>query len=98
MENENFYLKYLKNYILKQKENELKQNGKSDIEPLNYSNLVEKWYLKLIEKIDNSPPKYYVKSIHIVRNSIQDILNVRYDYCEFNEWVENISINIYISD
>ena len=96
MDKQYFYFEHLKNCILKQKENELKQNGKSDIEPLNYSKMIESWYSQLIEKINGFPPEYYVKSLYIVRNTNQDILNVWYDYCKTDEWTQHILLNIYV--
>ena len=76
------------------KMNVLKQKGKSDIEPQDYSQKIEEWYNQLVRMISMNPPKDYVKAICVTQDSHQIIKGIAYQY-DIEKYKEAFFINIF---
>lgn len=76
-------------------ENDKKQKGKSDIEPIDYVEKTDRWYKQIIKIVEMKPPNDYVKAIEIFQDSLQNIIDINYVYCEVNDYPMMLSINIY---
>ena len=81
--------------LYRHKENVIKQQGKSDIEPDDYLERTENWYQSMILLINQKPPTNYVKSLDIKLDEDKLICNIEYDYCEDNILSDYVYINIY---
>lgn len=77
------------------KENVIKQQGKSDIEPEDYLERTENWYQSMISLINQNPPTYYVKSLDIRLDEDKLICSIEYSYCDSNISSDYVYINIY---
>ena len=89
------YMDNLINNLYCHKENVIKQQGKSDIEPEDYLEKTEKWYHSMISLIVQNPPTYYVKSLNIKLDEKNFISSIKYDYCKGAEYPEYVYINMY---
>ena len=93
--NSSTYVDNLINNLLRHKENVIKQQGKSDIEPDDYLERTENWYQSMISLINQNPPTYYVKSLDIKLDEDKLIGSIEYGYCEGNISSDYVYINIY---
>jgi hypothetical protein len=93
--NSSIYVDNLINNLLRHKENVIKQQGKSDIEPEDYLERTENWYQSMISLINQNPPTYYVKSLDIKLDEDKLIGSIEYGYCEGNISSDYVYINIY---
>lgn len=73
----------------------LKQKGKSDIEPKDYEEQIEKWYNQLVGMININPPNDYVKAISVTQDSNQTIKKIIYQYNDLDTNKEDFFINIF---
>lgn len=88
------YLKHLLESMSNQKRNSINQIGKSDIEPPDYRERIEKWHADLKKKIQLKPPLRYVRSINVFE-SAGKIVEIEYNYFEANEQIHDATVNIY---
>lgn len=79
MDNEK-YLYHLLISISWQKQNTLSQKGKSDIEPPNYDERVERWYGQITDLVMNNPPQYYVDSLVVNEDDKENAISISYQY------------------
>ena len=93
--NSSIYMDNLINNLYRHKENVIKQQGKSDIEPDDYLESTENWYQSMILLINQKPPTNYVKSLDIKLDEDKLICSIEYDYCEDNIFSDYVYINIY---
>lgn len=93
--NINDYINDLYIKLAKHKENVLNQKGKSDIETQNYYDEVDTWYNQILKIISETPPTDFVKSILVFQDSCQIIKEIKYVYCDENDYENNIAINIF---
>lgn len=93
--NSSIYVDNLINNLLRHKENVIKQQGKSDIEPEDNLERTENWYQSMISLINQNPPTYYVKSLDIKLDEDKLIGSIEYGYCEGNIFSDYVYINIY---
>lgn len=91
----NIYLQHLKKRLNEHKLNTIKQSGKSDIDPYDYSLRSEKWYGQICELIEKNKPIDYVSSIRVLQDSVDNIVEVSYVYCTDNAAISNLSIDIF---
>ena len=91
----NEYLNYLFELLEKNKQNVLRQEGKSDIENPSYVEQVEIWYGQIKEYISENHPQYYVKSIDVFQDSQQIIKEINYNYCNDLDSYNYLAINIF---
>jgi len=89
------YMNNLINNLYRHKENVIKQQGKSDIEPEDYLERTENWYQSMISLINQNPPTYYVKSLDIRLDEDKLIGSIEYSYCDSNISSDYVYINIY---
>jgi len=88
MNNEN-YLHHLLSSMFWQKQNALNQKGKTDIEPGNCEERIEKWHNQLIETIIVNPPRYYVDAIIVYDDENDNVVNIDYLYYVEQENIES---------
>lgn len=88
------YLNNLINNLLVHKQNVLRQQGKSDIEPPDYIEKTEMWYADFLEWVNNNPPQNYVRAINVRQDASQHIQQIEYAYCE-GKVPTHIAINIF---
>lgn len=93
--NSSMYMDNLINNLYRHKENVIKQQGKSDIEPDDYLERTENWYQSMISLINQNPPTYYVKSLDIKLDEDKLVGNIEYGYCEGDISSDYVYINIY---
>lgn len=93
--NSSIYMDNLINNLIHHKENIMKQQGKSDIEPDDYLERTENWYQSMISLIYQKPPTYYVKSLNIKLDENNLIGKIQYDFCKGAEYPDYVYINIY---
>ena len=77
-----------------QQKNELRQYGKSDIDPPDYIDQVHEWYNKLFSYIVMHPPKNYVKEIVFTvddSDGKERILKTEYIYFNSDEKQEMVA-------
>ena len=89
------YVNHLIDKLLDHKQNVLRQQGKSDIEPPDYSEKTEMWYEQIIEWVNNNPPKDFVKTIDVFQDDCQKIYRIKYSYSEGLNGCTHIAINIF---
>ncbi len=89
------YVNHLIDKLLNHKLNVLQQQGKSDIEPPDYSEKTEMWYEQIIEWVNNNPPQAFVKSIDVFQNDNQKICKIKYSYSGELKGRTHIAINIF---
>lgn len=89
------YLADLYSKVGEHKINILKQKGRSDIEPEDYEEQIEKWYNQLVRMINMTPPKDYVKGICVIQDSNQIIKKIIYQYNGLDTNKEVFFINIF---
>lgn len=88
------YLNHLLKSMLKQKQNAINQIGKSDIEPPDYRERIEKWYADLEIQIKLKQPIQYVRSINVFERA-GIIVDIEYNYFKANEKIHDATVNIY---
>lgn len=88
------YLAHLVKSMSNQKQNAINQIGKSDIEPPDYRERIEKWYADLKKQIEIKPPIRYVRSINVSEKAGK-IVDIEYNYFEANEQIYDATANIY---
>ena len=88
------YLTHLLESMSNQKQNSINQIGKSDIEPPDYRERIEKWYTDLETQIQLKQPLQYVRSINVFEKS-GEIVDIEYNYFEPNEQIYDTTANIY---
>ena len=71
-----------------------RQIGKSDLEPPDYRERIEKWYTDLETQIQLKQPLQYVRSINVFEKS-GEIVDIEYNYFEPNEQIYDTTANIY---
>lgn len=71
-----------------QKQNTLSQKGKSDIEPPDYVERIEKWYNQITDLVLNNPPHYYVDSLEVKEDDLENAVSISYQY--FDQPIEDI--------
>ena len=91
---ENQYLSHLLKSMSNQKQNSIDQIGKSDIEPPDYRERIEKWYAELKKQIQRKKPLKYVRSINVFEK-LGRIIDVEYNYYDADDSVSDATINIY---
>ena len=91
---ENKYLSHLLISMLNQEQNSINQIGKSDIEPPDYQERIEKWYAELRTQIQQKEPLKYVRSVNVFEKAGR-IIDVEYNYYDANQNVSDTTINIY---
>lgn len=89
------YLNNLIHNLLAHKQNVLRQQGKSDIEPPDYVEKTEMWYEQIIDWVNNNPPKDFVKSIDVFQDDYQKIYKIKYSYSEGLTGSTHIAVNIF---
>ena len=89
------YMQHLLSSIEKSREVIELQMGKSDLEPPDYSEKVDKWYEDLISLVRENEPKYFVKSVNIYENGIFEIEHIEYIYFDENCKIGTTSINLF---
>ena len=88
------YLKHLQSSMVNHKQNCLNQMGKSDIEPPNYREIIERWYSDLNIQIRAHQPDWYVRSINVFEQAGK-IVDIEYNYFEEDEKLYESTVNIY---
>ena len=88
------YLEHLLKSMSNQKQNSINQIGKSDIEPPDYRERIEKWYAELKKQIQFKKPIQYVRSINVFEISGK-IVDIEYNYFEANKQIYDATVNIY---
>ena len=88
------YLTHLLESMSNQKQNSINQIGKSDLEPPDYRERIEKWYTDLETQIQLKQPLQYVRSINVFEKS-GEIVDIEYNYFEPNEQIYDTTANIY---
>ena len=88
------YLNNLIHNLLAHKQNVLRQQGKSDIEPPDYTEKTETWYADLLEWVNNNPPQNHVRAINVRQDASKHIQQIEYAYCE-DKSPTHVSINIF---
>ena len=88
------YLTHLLESMSNQKQNSINQIGKSDIEPPDYRERIEKWYTDLETQIQLKQPLQYVRSINVFEKA-GIIVDIEYNYFEPNEQIYDTTANIY---
>ena len=88
------YLIHLLESMSNQKQNSINQIGKSDLEPPDYRERIEKWYTDLETQIQLKQPLQYVRSINVFEKS-GEIVDIEYNYFEPNEQIYDTTANIY---
>lgn len=81
MEKITAYYAHLHQSIEWEKENSLRQVGRSDIEPPNPIAVIEAWTGELFAQIEQKPPEYYVERLRVLRRG-REVLGIAYDYWE----------------
>ncbi len=71
-----------------QRKNALDQEGKTDLEPDNYRERIDRWYSQIIDLINDNPPSYYVEAIDVLEDAQENIIDVTYDYYDERDDVE----------
>lgn len=71
-----------------QKQNTLSQKGKSDIEPPDYVERIEKWYDQITDLVLNNPPQYYVDSLVVKEDDMENAVSISYQY--FDQSINDI--------
>lgn len=93
--------KYIQHLLLSMEkcmETVRRQMGKTDIEPPDYDEKVNKWYAELLEKIREKEPEYYVRSVDIYENGLFDINHIEYIYFSDDQKISTTSINLFDAD
>lgn len=90
----NEYLNHLLNSISNQKQNSINQMGRSDIEPPDYRERIEKWFSDLKRQIQIEQPQQYVRSMNVFEKAGK-IVDIEYNYFKDNEELYDTTINIY---
>ena len=88
------YLTHLLKSMSNQKQNSINQIGKSDIEPPDYRERIEKWYTDLETQIQLKQPLQYVRSVNVFEKAGK-IVDIEYNYFEPNEQIYDATANIY---
>lgn len=89
------YCDHLYRSLCRQRQNALRQEGKSNIDPADYADIVDAWYGQIFEYMAKNPPVYYVESVEIRQDSCQVIRELHYVYCSQTNYVEDVSISIF---
>ena len=76
------------------KQNSINQIGKSDIEPPDYRERIEKWYADLNIQIQLKQPLRYVRSINVFEKAGK-IVDIEYNYFQPDEQIYDTTANIY---
>ena len=63
-----------------QRKNALDQEGKTDLEPDNYRERIDRWYSQIIDLINDNPPCYYVEAIEMREDEYENVKSIIYDY------------------
>lgn len=92
---DNYYYEHLVNMLKDHIANELRQKGKSDIEPVDYVESVEKWYKQIFDFVEKNQPSDFVRSINVFQDSKQTIKKVEYVYSDDKNFTEYLSINVF---
>ena len=88
------YLAHLVKSMSNQKQNAINQIGKSDIEPPDYRERIEKWYADLNKQIQLKQPVRYVRSINVFEKAGK-IVDIEYNYFQPDELIYDTTANIY---
>lgn len=88
------YLDQLVICLEKYKMKVIDQVGKSNIEPADVREKVEKRYQQIIDITFENPPKYYVKGLTILQDDDQQIYEISYIYCDEFEFADHIVVNL----
>ena len=87
------YLYHLLVSIAWQKKNALNQKGKSDIEPPDYEERIEKWYGQIQDLVFENPPHFFVDSVNVIEDENENAISLRYQYyCESIQNEKKINI------
>lgn len=93
---DNYYYNHLIYMLKAHQSKELEQIGKSDIEPIDYSDQIEKWYQQLFDFVNKeNPPTDFVRSINVYQDDEQTIKKIEYIYCNDVNFTDYLSINIF---
>jgi len=68
--------------------------GRSDIEPPDYRERIEKWFSDLKRQIQIKQPQQYVRSMNVFEKTGK-IVDIEYNYFKDNEELYYTTINIY---
>ena len=88
------YLTHLLKSMSNQKQNSINQIGKSDLEPPDYRERIEKWYTDLETQIQSKQPVRYVRSINVFEKA-GEIVDIEYNYFQPDELIYDTTANIY---
>ena len=88
------YLTHLLKSMSNQKQNSINQIGKSDLEPPDYRERIEKWYTDLETQIQSKQPVRYVRSINVFEKAGK-IVDIEYNYFQPDELIYDTTANIY---
>lgn len=91
----NLYLDHLIANLYENKQNVIRQKGKSDLDSSDYTEKAEDWYAQILEYVHNNPPIQYVKAINIRYDSISKVQGIEYIYCDEGSYAQYVAINIY---
>ncbi len=80
-----------------QRKNALDQEGKTDLEPDDYRERIDKWYSQIVDLINDNPPSYYVEAIDIHEDTQENVIGVTYDYYDERDDIEIVLKNTAIS-
>lgn len=88
------YLNHLLQSLEKRMAIMRQQAGKSDIEPRNFSEIIEAWYGQIKELISNCPPTYYVSELRVYQKDFFDVEGIDYLPFEVDDTICITDINI----
>ena len=88
------YLTHLLKSMSNQKQNSINQIGKSDLEPPDYRERIEKWYTDLETQIQSKQPVRYVRSINVFEKAGK-IVDIEYNYFQPDALIYDTTANIY---
>jgi len=63
-----------------QRKNALDQEGKTDLEPDNYRERIDRWYSQITDLINDNPPSYYVEAVEMCEDEYENVKRIIYDY------------------
>lgn len=90
------YRDHAANSLITKANNDINQQGKSNIEPISYVQNIIEWYQKLLMLLDNDPPSYYIRNLVIDSNDNRDIVRYEYEYYETGEIIDDMYLIITI--
>lgn len=91
----NYYFEHLLSSLEKHKDTVIIQTGRSNIEPPDYRERIEKWFSDLLLWFQNNNPQYYVKTLIVYQSKMFEIEGIEYKYYKMDDIIQMTSICIY---